>query len=218
MNYLAQEGYETLSVDHLIDLISGEKSSGQKAVAITFDDGWLDNYLYAVPVLKRHNFKATFFVITSRVEAASTRRRLDSAGVPLHESAKKLIASGAAEQVALSWNMIKALEESGLFRFYSHTVTHRKSVDLLPLELQTELVDSKECIERKLDKGCDYLCWPYGSFSADTVLAAQDAGYKALFTTIDGFCESDSDPYMIKRLEVMNSVEWLKGRLSEGVK
>jgi peptidoglycan/xylan/chitin deacetylase (PgdA/CDA1 family) len=144
------------------------------------------------------------------------RKWSNSDSVPEHAAAKKLSDSGDAGQVVLGWDMIKSLEESGLFRFYSHGVTHRKCADLSPRELEVELVDSKECIERRLGKRCDYFCWPYGSFSADTVSAATGAGYKALFTTVDGFCSPGTDPYMLKRIDVKDSVEWLKNKLSEG--
>lgn len=216
LKFLHDEGYQTLSADELCEFVTGTKRFAGKVVVITFDDGWLDNYLYAVPLLSKYQFKATFFIITARVDAASLKERLATADIPDHNSAKQLIANGAAEQVVLPWDMIKKLAESGFYRFYSHTVTHRSCGNLPPLEVQVELIESKARIEQELGKRCDYLCWPYGSFSADTVSAAKNAGYKAVFTTIDGFCASGSDPYMIQRIEVENSAEWLKSRLCEG--
>lgn len=216
LKFLHDKGYQTLSADELSEFVTGSRSFMSKAVVITFDDGWLDNYLYAVPLLSKYQFKATFFIITARVDAASLRERSDRADIPDHNTAKQLIANGAAEQVVIGWDMIKKLAESGFYSFYSHTITHRSCSGLPPLELQTELIESKARIEQELGNRCDYLCWPYGSFSAATVSAAKDAGYKAVFTTINGFCASGSDPYMIQRIEVKNSAEWLKSRLCEG--
>lgn len=217
LKFIHDEGYQAVSADELIEFVNGSKRPTTKAIAITFDDGWLDNYLYAVPLLLKYQFKATFFIITARVDAASLQERRGRADIPDHNSAKQLIERGRAEQVVLDWNVIRYLEESGLFRFYSHTVTHRRCADLVPFELQAELEISKDLIEKKLGKGCEYLCWPYGSFSAAAVAVARNAGYKALFTTIDGFCEPASDPYMIQCIAVDNSVEWLKGRLCEDI-
>jgi peptidoglycan/xylan/chitin deacetylase (PgdA/CDA1 family) len=216
MEFLRDEGYQTLSADELMELIQGKLSFNQKSVAITFDDGWLDNYQYAAPVLANCKFKATFFVITDRVDAASMRARMSSADVPDHETAKKLIECGAAEQVVMGWDIIRELEADQLFRFYSHTVTHLRCAGLTDRDLQSELAHSKERLESQLGKSCDYLCWPYGSFSTETVKSASLAGYKGLFTTIDGYCDSGSDPFMIKRIEVKNSVQSLKSRLFQG--
>jgi len=216
MSFLAEEGYQSLSVDELMEFMRGERSLSQKTVAITFDDGWLDNYLYAVPVLSSYKFKATFFIITSRVDAAAANPSRSVAEIPDHETSKKLIQSGHAEQVVLDWGLIGDLAGRGPFSFYSHTVTHRRCAALSAADLLAELSQSKKRIEAELERACDYLCWPYGSFSQENVQTAVEIGYKGLFTTIDGYCERGSDPSMIKRIEVKNSVPWLRDRLSGG--
>lgn len=213
MKFLHDEGYLTLSVDELIEFVSGTKTFAPKAVVITFDDGWLDNYLYAVPLLSRYQFKATFFIITGRVDSASLRERTLTADIPDHEDAKRLIANGRAELVVLDWETVNKMESSGLFSFFSHGVTHRKCADLSASELEAELARSKERLESALGRFCNYFCWPYGSFTDEAVLTAKKAGFTALFTTIDGFCESGSDLFMIKRIEVKDSVAGLKERL-----
>lgn len=214
MKYLQDEGYNCLSADELIGFATGSRSFGEKSVVITFDDGWFDNYLHAVPVLSAYRFKATFFLITSRVDAASLRKRVGGADIPGHEAAKRLIFAGEAERVVLDWGTVRTLAAGELFRFYSHTVSHRRCAELSSVELEQEVLDAKVTMERELGGSCDYLCWPYGSFSAHAVQVAFRAGYRALFTTIDGYCGANSDLAEIKRIEVQNSVEWLKKRLS----
>ena len=57
MEYLYRAGYRTLKIAELIAYINGGLTLTQKAAVITFDDGWLDNYMYAFPILK--NTKST---------------------------------------------------------------------------------------------------------------------------------------------------------------
>jgi peptidoglycan/xylan/chitin deacetylase (PgdA/CDA1 family) len=66
MKYFAQN-YEILSLDQLVESIKAGKSFPEKAVVITFDDGYKDNYLYAYPVLRKYNLPATIFITTGYI-------------------------------------------------------------------------------------------------------------------------------------------------------
>jgi len=211
---LAENGYRFLTCRELVGYVTGDQPVDEKAVLLTFDDGWLDYYINAFPVMERFRVKSTVFVITGRTDAASRVGCLIDTDSPVHETAKKQIQNGHAERVVLDWQTIHRMADSGLVSFYSHTVTHRRCAELADGELVRELKASKSVLERELGDVCDYLCWPYGNFDELTIQAALQAGYKAIFTTIDGFSQADSDPHRIKRIEVKDSIEWMKERLS----
>jgi peptidoglycan/xylan/chitin deacetylase (PgdA/CDA1 family) len=210
MTWLAGSGFTTISLDDLMRALCREQEIDNKAVVLTFDDGWLDNYQFAIPVLERLKFQAAFFIITGRVDASSNGRIKRFSDTPLHEAAKAFIQRGESARVVLDWDLIRNIEEKGLFRFYSHTVSHRRCAGLFRAELLNELLESKLRIESELERPCPYLCWPYGSYSEDTIRVAQETGYTALFTTDYGFCDPASDPFKIRRIEVQNSVAWLQ--------
>lgn len=214
MAFLKEAGYRSLTVAELLDHISGNCPAPQKSMLLTFDDGWLDNYLFAYPVLMKYLFRATIFLVTDRVNAVKVTLFPDS--VPSHEEAKLLIGSGEAGKVVMGWELVRKLQSEGQLEFYSHTASHRKCSTLNDAELAAELTISKAVLESELGNDCDCLCWPYGDFDERTVAAAGHAGYKAIFSTIDGFTETGSDVSCIRRIEVQNSVEWLIDRLSEG--
>src|SRR6185369_2192048 len=210
MAFLVKSGFTTLSIDDLMEALSKGQKISKKAVVLTFDDGWLDNYLYAIPVLKRLKFHASFFIITGRVDSSSNGGIRDFSDIPLHEAAKVCIQSGESNRVVLDWDLIRSIEEDELFRFYSHTVSHRRCAELTRAELINELVESKLRLESELGRACPYLCWPYGSYTDDTIKAAEESGYTGLFTTDNGFCDPASDPLRIKRIEVKRSVAWIR--------
>lgn len=59
--------YEILSLDELVEYILSEKPLPKKAVVITFDDGYKDNYLYAYPILQKYHIPATIFLVTGHI-------------------------------------------------------------------------------------------------------------------------------------------------------
>ncbi len=215
MELLKKGGYRFLSADELVDHLTGASPVRERAVAITMDDGWLDNYLNAYPVLAGFGIKATIFVITGRTDAASIAGCHGCAEPPRHEEAKGHIGEGRAERVVLDWETVRTMASGGLIGFYSHTVSHRRCADLEPPDLLYELTASKMTLERELARSCDYLCWPYGSFTDEAVRTAGTVGYRAIFTTIDGLCLPGTDPLRIPRIDVRDSVDWLRTRLEE---
>ena len=218
MEYLYKAGYRTLKIDELISYMSGGLALPQKAVVVTFDDGWLDNYLYAFPVLKKYKINAAVFLITNRVENASLRnselQTLNSKlTIPTHKESKVLIEKGEDWKVVLNWKLIKEMLDSGLVEFYSHTKSHAKCSSLPEKEFMEELKESRQIIEKRLGSPCPYFCWPYGKYNDLAVDVAKKVGYKAIFTINHGVADAGSDPFAINRIIVKDSIAWFKKRM-----
>jgi len=220
MEYLSKKGYRTLKIDELFSYVKGESILHEKGVLITFDDGWLDNYIYAFPVLKKYKINAVIFLITERVEAASNIVRSQESGVrsneiiiPSHNGCKRLIKDGRGDEVVLNWDIIKEMMGSGLVEFYSHTNSHARCDLLSEDELKEELMKSKEIIEEKLGSPCQYLCWPYGRYNDAALKIAKGIGYKGIFTTERGVVRAGSNPFAVKRIVVKDNVAWFKKRM-----
>jgi len=213
MDHLRESGYRTLTAEELLEYINGELTLKQKAVVITFDDGWLDNYLYAFPVLKKKHLNATVFIITDRVEKASGKMSSLPEYIPTHNESKVLLEKGEAHRVALNWKLIEEVTAGGLVEFYSHTKSHRKCDTLSEHQLREELGESKEIIEKRLGRACPFLCWPYGKYTRGAVRAAKEVGYGALYTTDHGVVKAGSDPFAIKRIVVKDKRGWFEKRM-----
>lgn len=217
MEYLHDAGFRTLTVEQLLQCVKNGADPGPRAVLLTFDDGWLDNYLYAYPVLKRYGFNATFFLITDRVETAGSGNFPLPVGVPGHEESKRLIAGGEAGRVVLNWDLVRKMASDDLVAFYSHTRTHRRCDGLSVDELRDELGTSKRIMEERLECPCSYLCWPYGRYNDRAVEIARETDYSAIFTTEEGMITSRSNPLYLERIMVEDSVDWLERLLSNPV-
>ncbi len=212
MRHLRESGYRALTIDELVSYIAGETVLKQRAVVVTFDDGWLDNFIYAFPVMKRYNINACIFIVTDWVNNSATDAS-PSVTVPAHKESKSLIRKGRAGEVILGWDHIIAMQESGLMEFYAHTRSHARCTTLSAQELLSEVGESKRAIENHLSKPCPYMCWPYGEYNDAALKAAREVGYKALFTTVHGVVNPGSDPFAIKRIVIKDGIAWFKKRM-----
>lgn len=233
IRFLKRHGFTALHTDELLMILKGQKQSPKKPVMITFDDGWLDNWQFAFPILKKYDMKAVIFVITSLISEGGKRNRFDEGNLvslPSHEECHRMIEAGRGSEVMLSWDEVREMEASGLIDIQSHTHTHQKWDKLYTdSNKQTEVLSedlrlSKKIVEERLGKQCKALCWPWGRYNSAYIDMAKSAGYELLFTTEKGTNTVDSDPFKIKRLVIgnMSGLSFRKkmfihssGRLSE---
>lgn len=213
MRHLAKNGYAALSLDELLSAIRREWTPPKKAVAITFDDGWLDNWACAFPVLVKYRLRAAVFVATGWVDRASAEGPpVSPAAFPPHREARRMVERGECRGVVIDWARIAEMRASGLVDFYSHTASHADCDRLDADTVAEELRGSKRVLEERLGSPCPYLCWPFGKFSEGAVALARETGYRALFTTRPGVVREGTDPFDIPRVVVKDRVDWFRSR------
>lgn len=77
LDWLAEQGYQTISPAQLVDWYENGTPLPQKPVMITFDDGYLSNFVYAYPLLKARGFSAVIFSVTGKIADAPVTFRAD---------------------------------------------------------------------------------------------------------------------------------------------
>ncbi len=217
LQVLAEQGIQTLFLDELVGFLRGGRPFPGRAAVLTFDDGHLDNWVYAFPLLKKYRMKATIFVITSWMGNGPRRKhwdgmRPDEAGlpaIPRHREVKKRAGEGDLS-VALSWEEAREMEASGFVDIQSHTHFHREYFARRESEgnlgsengkeLFADLKRSQELIEANLRKPCRFLAWPWGKYDENAVDLARKAGFEGMATTEKGVNLPGSDPFAIKRI------------------
>lgn len=163
-----------------------------KPIMITFDDGYLSNYIYAYPILKKLGIKATIFVITDR--------RGKALSINPH----------------FSWNQAKEMVDSGIIDIQSHTHSHQVSTTLTDEALIYELTVSKRLVERYTGKKCNVLAFPNGIAEARELEAAKRAGYKIINLVGErGSNRKGDDLATMKRITVFG--KWSAQELLERV-
>jgi peptidoglycan/xylan/chitin deacetylase (PgdA/CDA1 family) len=213
MRYLNRHGFTALHTDELLAILNRQKMPPKKPVMITFDDGWLDNWIFAFPALKKYGMKAVIFVITSLIPEKGRRQRSDEgkvAGLPKHKECERMIEAGSASEVMVSWEEIREMTETGLIEIQSHTHTHRRFDKLYAdrMErnsfLKQDLQISKNIIEENSGRLCNAICWPWGKYNSDYIETAQALGFGAMFTTEKGTNTWTTEPWRIRRVVIGN--------------
>jgi peptidoglycan/xylan/chitin deacetylase (PgdA/CDA1 family) len=213
LRWLSYRGYRTLSTAEFIRHLQ-YGGAPRRSVLITFDDGYLDNWVYAAPLLRRYSMRATVFVVTGWVGDGPTRPQLNGhdplPDTPEHRECEQRIAAGYADEVVLRWSEILAMRDQGVMEFHSHTHTHTRW-DLLDaatknVQMRAELAQSKNCLRQRLGEASDQLCWPQGYFDEDYIRLAKEAGFRYLYTTrAFGRNRPGTDPSSIFRFAVRNT-------------
>ena len=78
LEIIRQEGFETLSCRELVAIAVGLRPTPARSCVLTFDDGLADVWVYATPLLAKHNARATIFVTTERIGARQKKSWVSS--------------------------------------------------------------------------------------------------------------------------------------------
>ena len=178
LKYIKDEGYVTLTLSELKSYLLDNSPIPDKSIVITFDDGYMDNYYNAFPILKDLNMKATIFCITGELDGS----------------------------YYLSKDAIVEMSNYGI-DIQSHTVTH-PNLDKMTYDKQLiELIQSKKTLESITGKKVDSIAYPFGNFNNDSVKAAKEAGYTLGFTTKRGLSDREDDPLKLDRIYISSKYD-----------
>ena len=174
MKYLKDNNYTTLTLDELYSYMKTGKNLPNKPIVITFDDGYKDNYTNAYPVLKEFKLKATVFVITNTIDH---------------------------EKDYLTSSEIKLMDSNNI-RIESHTSSHEHLDKISYIDNVNTMKTSKSKLEKILNRKVDYIAYPYGGYTSNTIKAAKQSGYKLAFSTKFGLIDKNDNIYSLGRIFV----------------
>jgi peptidoglycan/xylan/chitin deacetylase (PgdA/CDA1 family) len=180
--------FDVVPVSELVDrLKSGGDLSG--LLAITFDDGYQDNFLTAAPELKRHKLPACFFVTTNYIE---------SHAVPWWDAEEGITPEW------MTWDEVRLMHRQG-FEFGPHTQNHVDLGRVVGDEARREIAGAKARLDDELGIDATLFSYPYGR--ADQMCETnrdivRDAGLGCCMSACRGIVTPETDPFDIPRMPI----------------
>ncbi len=189
--------YSFISYQYFKDFIFEDRKLPAKPVFLTLDDGYLDNFIYAYPVLKKLNIPAVIFAVTGFIRTSDNIRD----EIPVFKSHKEL-EQNPDEKYYINTAEIKEMESSNLIDIESHTTAHFICRNKSYKEIYAELTDSLTFIKTHTRQKKYYgFCWPKGVFDETSIKAIKDSSYSFAFSTVDGAFHKGDDLFAIKRID-----------------
>lgn len=196
MAWLVRNGYRVVRLADVAGFLAGQKPLPQRAVVLTFDDGYESFHRHAFPVLKRYGLPATVFVYTDFLGGGD----------------------------ALTWAQMQEVLASGLVDVQSHSKSHRNLIDRLPGEteeryranLDAEMRVPRELLERRLAPlKVRHLAYPFGDADEAVLDSAARHGFELAATVVPGGNPFFAQPLMLRRTMIFGdmNLEAFRSRL-----
>lgn len=198
MLYLKENGYITLTLEELYLFFTNKINIPNKSVVLTFDDGYKDNYVEAYPILKKYNFNAVNFIITSKI---TKRKYTYTPDYVQYFSIKEL----------------KKAED--VFEYQSHTYNfHRQQKDAqnnlnsyLTSESTEKVSEDIQISVYNLNGENMAFAYPYGEYLPSTIGILKELGFKMAFTVENRIANRNNDHvYEIPRFSIFHDTSFDK--------
>lgn len=203
------------------------KSERKDKVVITFDDGYKDDFEYAVPILDKYNIQAIFFITISFIDGMSNQwidilnnyainhklsmdefKKVSVKIKNMPQKERKLFLetlkkSQLVNDSAMDWEELKEIQNKHIIG--NHTLNHPNFKNETKETITRELSETKGILKEKLNIDDVYFAYPDGDIGTDKEFIEKELkslGYKYAFTTQRGSWKSDDNPYFIKRIPI----------------
>ena len=193
MDYLHSQGYKTIIPDDLLKI-----NNYSKKIILTFDDGFKDNYIVALPILKKYNFVGTIFIATGHIEKNNEHSHGEKNGqLPMLNEVE-----------------IKELGHAG-WPICNHFDTHRDLDKLSDKEVEKEYLRAKDRLNKMLDCNnvSNIVSYPHGRYNNKVISILENLGVKMAFNGGGQKYRKQDNLFIIPRKGVVAPISLTKFKL-----
>ncbi|MGO3890500.1 MAG: polysaccharide deacetylase family protein [Paenalcaligenes sp.] len=184
MRLLKMLGYTGVSMKDALPYLRGEKQG--KVVAITFDDGYVNVLENALPILLKHGFTATNYMVSGLQDNGWAQ------------------AKGALPSELMNADQLRQWHAAGL-EVGSHTIDHVYMTKVGKEEGVRQLRESKAVLENITQDEVQSFCYPFGDQSLEVREWVREAGYSNATATFRGLAHAGDDMFALPRVSILRS-------------
>jgi peptidoglycan/xylan/chitin deacetylase (PgdA/CDA1 family) len=181
MKWLRHHDYRLIGLGEAEAYMDNASALPERAVVITLDDGYRDNFENAFRILQRYCVPATLFITTNSVGRMSGWTR--------------------TPWPMLTWNQIEKMARGGI-DVGSHSVGHLRLTGLSQPEAWDEIADAKQVLESRLCKQVRHFAYPFGAHAPEVRALVRDAGYRLGLSTTAGRNNRNVDRFALRRVPI----------------
>ena len=194
--WLSEQGWRSFTVSELVEQAD---TLPEKSFAITFDDGYADNLLLALPLLKKYHCKATLYLVVDRFNRDWSMQR------KRHHDDGEL-----QQETKLTDEQVQEMLDSGCIELGSHSMTHANFLNIESAAVYQELVESKKALEDRFGISVNSFAYPFGFYLPQQLGLVKQAGYSSAVTTREGIVDARNwEPLELRRIKISGKDNWL---------
>jgi peptidoglycan/xylan/chitin deacetylase (PgdA/CDA1 family) len=171
LGYLSDQKYHPITFKDLYNHWDTGLPLPSNPIVITFDDGYLNNYTEAFPILKDFGYRAVIYVETETIGGDNKWHDPKSeTRIPM-----------------LNWDQVRELQRAG-WEIGSHTMNHAKLLQIDDAQVKEEMVKSRAILAEKLGEAPPSFAYPYGGGADEPRIQnhAREAGYRTAVSVHSG--------------------------------
>lgn len=179
LRWLRDNGYTTITLDDVVQALTEGYPLPERAVVLTFDDGYEDAYTHAFPLLQAFDMTGTFFVVTEWIDAHTP-------GYLTWDQAREMAAAGMSIQ--------------------SHTRSHPDLTDACDYDcLVYQVLGSVQTLEAEIGVRPRFFCYPGGRYNEEVLRVVRQVGLTAAVTTQAGTFHTSDQLLELSRARIRST-------------